>query len=186
MKLENDNNSYGKFSFYLFASAMIAGVMVLIYYFIKIIINGEIKSSLFALVVGFLGIVVISVASYVYYDIIVGSMNIKRKYIKEIGEKVSANIISVGVYRGRGHENYFITVSYRGKNKEIYYIKNNMAYEILKLLLNPFPIKYEVNVPINIYIYKNKVYADLDSVDLAMVKGYEDAKKAVEEAWEIE
>ncbi len=37
-----------------------------------------------------------------------------------------------------------------------------------------------VKIPIDIYGYKDKIYADLESVDLSKLSGYEEAKKFIE------
>ena len=109
--------------------------------------------------------------------------NINRKNFINVGEKKLVYLVNAGCHRGRANDNYYITVLCDGKLIEINYLKNNKAYDILKLLLDPYPVKKEVLIPIEIYVHKNKVYADLDSVDLTKVEGYEEAKKAVEEIY---
>lgn len=76
---------------------------------------------------------------------------------------------------------YYITVFYNNSYYiDIKSIKYNDAYVLLGMLLNPFPIKEKIKVPIDMYLYKNKVYADLDSIKLYEVEGYEKCKKIIE------
>ena len=48
------------------------------------------------------------------------------------------------------------------------------------MLLNPYPVRKMVEVPMDVYIYKNKIYADLESVDLTKMEGYDELKKDCE------
>ncbi len=77
---------------------------------------------------------------------------------------------------------FYIEILYDRKKYKIHKIKYNKGYRILKVILDSgnYPIKKEIEIPIDIYLYKNKIYADLDSVDLSKVEGYEEAKKIVE------
>ncbi|MBQ6992493.1 MAG: hypothetical protein IJN50_06280 [Clostridia bacterium] len=76
---------------------------------------------------------------------------------------------------------YYITVKYNNSYYiDIKSIKYNDAYVLLGMLLNPFPIKEKIQVPIDMYLYKNKVYADIDSIKLHEVEGYEECKKIIE------
>ena len=59
-------------------------------------------------------------------------------------------------------------------------IEKNDAFELLKLLMNPYPVSETIQVPIDIYISKKGIYADLGSVDLSQVKGYEECKAIIE------
>lgn len=77
---------------------------------------------------------------------------------------------------------HYITVTYNNScTIDIKSIEYNQAYKLLGMLLNPYPVKEKIQIPIDIYIYKNKVYADLNSVDLSKIKGYEEYKKLIEE-----
>jgi len=76
---------------------------------------------------------------------------------------------------------YYITVFYNNSYYiDIKSIKYNDAYVLLGMLLNPFPIKEKIQVPIDVYLYKNKVYADLNSVKIHEIEGYEECKKIIE------
>lgn len=61
-------------------------------------------------------------------------------------------------------------------------MQDNNAYEILKLILDShtYPVEKAVNIPVDIYIYKNKIYVDFESVKLSTLEGYEEAKNVVE------
>ena len=59
-------------------------------------------------------------------------------------------------------------------------IKKNDAYELLKLLLDPFPVQRAIYVPIDLYVDKKTIYADLDSVDFTKTPGYEECKKVID------
>lgn len=76
---------------------------------------------------------------------------------------------------------YFITISCDDlkKNIDIRDIKNDKAYKLISILLDPYPIKSNVKIPIDLYIYKHKVYPDLESTDFSKVKGYENALKII-------
>ena len=65
-----------------------------------------------------------------------------------------------------------IEIACENKIKKIHSMKYNKAFYILKLLLDEGKI-----IPIDIYTYKNKVYADLDSLDLTKINGYDIAEK---------
>ena len=49
------------------------------------------------------------------------------------------------------------------------------------MLLDSYPVKEQKKIPIDLYVHKNKVYADLETVDLSKVEGYEEAVKLVED-----
>lgn len=77
---------------------------------------------------------------------------------------------------------FYIKVVYENQVKSIYRLKCNKAYKILELLLDSqdYPVRHVVKIPIDVYVDKKKVYADLESVDLLKIKGYGDAKKMLE------
>ena len=76
---------------------------------------------------------------------------------------------------------YYITVLYNDSYYvDIKSIQYNKAYKLLAMLLNPYPIKEKIEIPIDIYVYKNKVYADLNSVDFTKVKGYDECRNMIE------
>jgi len=72
---------------------------------------------------------------------------------------------------------YFITIIYDDlkKNIDIQDIKNDKAYKVLTVLFDPYPIKTNIKIPIDVYIYKNTIYPDLESTDFSKVEGYEEA-----------
>ena len=77
---------------------------------------------------------------------------------------------------------YYITIVYKEKVKNIYQLQDNNAYKILKLILDThtYPVEKAINIPVDIYVYKNKIYVDFESVILSSLEGYEEAKKVVE------
>lgn len=109
------------------------------------------------------------------------------KIIKKIGKKMKSNIIDIGfTCHGRSWSKYFyITVLYDEKTVKIYRMKENKEYRILRVLLDQqdYPVIKRIQIPIDIYVYKNKIYADLESVDLSKISGYEEAKKIVKSTY---
>ena len=107
------------------------------------------------------------------------------------GKKQRAYIIGTDVIRGGRHrliKGYKLLIFYEKNNitTGIYFIQDNKAFELLKLLLNPYPVKEFVKIPIDTYIYNNKVYADLESIDLTKVKGYEECVKVLDKLYKTE
>lgn len=104
--------------------------------------------------------------------------------IRDIGTKNKGYIIDTGfTCHGRiSYKYFYITVLYNKKTIKVYRIKDNKQYKILKILLNSedYPVTNYVKIPIDIYGYKDKIYADLESVDLSKLSGYEEAKKFIE------
>ena len=129
-----------------------------------------------------LGIALLSDVIPIFFIwLIVQHKNDKR--LKDTGEKVKACIVATGVikYRYRRHRDvYYVTVKYHGKQVNIYQIKNNKAYQILAMLLQPYAIKKPVEIPIDIYRVKNKIYADLESINLMQIEGFEAIEKEIE------
>lgn len=81
---------------------------------------------------------------------------------------------------------YFITIVYDDskKNIDITDIKNDKAYKLLSMLFDPYPIKASIRIPIDVYIYKNKVYPDLESTDFTKIEGYEEALSIINKSIE--
>ena len=80
---------------------------------------------------------------------------------------------------------YYITILYNNSYYiDIKSIKCDKAYKLLAMLLNPYPIKETIEIPIDVYMYKNKVYADLNSMDLTKAKGYEEYKRLIEKTYD--
>ena len=48
------------------------------------------------------------------------------------------------------------------------------------MLLQPYAIKKPVEIPIDIYRVKNKIYADLESINLMQIEGFEAIEKEIE------
>lgn len=98
--------------------------------------------------------------------------------IRDIGVKNKGYIIDTGfTCHGRiSYKYFYITVLYNKKTIKVYRIKDNKQYKILKILLNSedYPVTNSVKIPIDIYGYKDKIYADLESVDL---QNYLDMKR---------
>ena len=110
--------------------------------------------------------------------------NNEYKYLKNIGKKDKAYIVGVGFsLHGRScFKLYYIKILYNEKFINIYKLKYNNAYKILELILNShsFPLKKAVKIPVDIYLYKNKIYADFENINLSALEGYEEAKKIIE------
>ena len=107
----------------------------------------------------------------------------------EKGEKRLAYIVGAEEVRRRRHvTRYKLLISFEENDRliDIIFVYDNKAFELLKLLLNPYPIKEIVKIPIDTYIYKNKVYADLESVDFTKIKGYEECVKVLDKLYKIE
>ena len=77
---------------------------------------------------------------------------------------------------------YYITIVYKEKVKNIYNLQDNNAYEILKLILDThtYPVAKPINIPVDVYVYGNKLYVDFESVKLSTLEGYEEAKNVIE------
>ncbi len=106
--------------------------------------------------------------------------------IKQNGTKLTANILETCTIRknmARGFHSIVkgIKIEYADKQVTIEWIKENNAYILLKMLLNPYPIKEKIYIPIDIYIDNHKIYADLESVDFTRVERYGECKKMIDE-----
>ena len=115
---------------------------------------------------------------------ITDKLNKDYKYLKENGnvEKTLGNIVGVGkINNGIYRKNYYIIVEYDGLITRINFLEANEAFSILEMLLDSYPVKEQKKIPIGLYVHKNKVYADLETVDLSKVEGYEEAVKLVED-----
>ena len=116
--------------------------------------------------------------------------NIEYKYLKDTGKKDLAYIVDVG-FSSHGAINplvtfnlYYITVLYDNKLFNMYkFDGTSISYKILTSLLkdvSSYPIQKVVKIPIDVYTYKNKIYADFENVDLSKIEDFEEAKKIVE------
>ena len=115
---------------------------------------------------------------------ITDKLNKDYKYLKENGnvEKTLGNIVGVGkINNGIYRKNYYIIVEYDGLITRINFLEANEAFSILEMLLDSYPVKEQKKIPIDLYVHKNKVYADLETVDLSKAEGYEEAVKLVED-----
>ena len=105
------------------------------------------------------------------------------KNIKEIGKKVKGKIVDIKKvkrYRSYSYMQCLIVV-FEDRSTTIYDMIENDAFSILKMLLDEYPLKTVNTVPVDVYMYKNKVYVDLESVELSKVDGYEEAVKLLED-----
>lgn len=76
---------------------------------------------------------------------------------------------------------YFISIEYdNSKTIEVRGIKNDKAYKLVSILLDPYPVNNNIKIPIDIYIYKNKVYPDLHSTDFSKIENYKEALALVD------
>ena len=68
--------------------------------------------------------------------------------------------------------------------EEKYKLQDNAAYEILKLILDSYnyPVAKPVKIPVDIYVYKNKISVDFESLKLSTLEGYEEAKNVIEKS----
>ena len=136
-------------------------------------------------------VTIILAIDYIYF--IVQSEKIYKKELWKNGEKKIGTIIDA--YEGKINTAYLkynnslrrydyipcISVAYdKTKKIKVKGIKENEAFKILKLLLDQYPIKVKVEIPVDVYVYKKRVYVDIDSVELSKVKGYEEAKAIVD------
>lgn len=111
-------------------------------------------------------------------------LNKDYKYLKEDDnvKKIVGNIVGVGkINDGIYRNNYYITVEYDEFITRINFVEANKAFSILEMLLDSYPVKEQKKIPIDLYVHKNKIYADLETVDLSKVEGYEEAEKLVED-----
>lgn len=114
---------------------------------------------------------------------ILNTRNADRKNLKEIGTKVKGEIVDIkklNYYRSHRVSQSLVIV-YDNKSTMVYDILENDAFSILKMLLDEYPFETVNTVPVDVYTYKNKVYVDLESVDLSKVDGYEEAVKMLED-----
>lgn len=100
--------------------------------------------------------------------------NFKKYGKKEIGYITEADTAVKDSSRYGTMYYHYIEVTYNGKNINIPKVKNNKGFKMLKMLLDPYFIKPKI--PIDVYVYKNKLFADLDSVDLSKIKGFDELK----------
>ena len=165
---------------YLFM-ILIIGILYLV---IKLIIVPDIlfKIWLIISIVAYSSIVGIAILTIHWFP----QYNKDYKKIKDIGEKDKAYIIDTG-YTLRGIHPivayHYIVIEYKDKNIKIYRIQNNKAYRMLKVLLDThnYPVQKEnLKIPMDIFFYKNKVYADLNSTDFSEIEGYVEAKQIVD------
>ena len=192
MKLEYDISQKKYFN-----SSMSLYIVLFMFIFIQCIIMSFFMITQFAML-KFLNIVlIITIIVVGVMAIFICVNNIKQRNdkisIKEQGTKVSANIIETStIYKRTGRYGsihvYCFTVIYDNDTKKsvIEFLLDNDAYELLKLLLNPYPINEEVRIPIDIYVYKNEVYADLESVDFTKVERYDECKKVIDSMYHKE
>ena len=105
------------------------------------------------------------------------------KNIKEIGKKVKGEIVDIKKVKRRRSYSYMqcLIVVFEDRCTTIYDILENDAFSVLKMLLDEYPLQTVNTVPVDVYTYKNKVYVDLENVDLSKVDGYEEAVRLLED-----
>lgn len=180
-KLENSTqiNVIVEMRKYYLYILMIIGVIFFVYE-IVVMLLGYRKVNFFIIFI-LICTIIFGIICILYEKNITSSKNINKNKIKEIGSKEQGFIIQVGIYytyRPKTEHNYIIII-YKEKEIKISDLKDNNAFKILKLLLDPYPIEKNIKIPIDIYIYNNSIYAELDSVDLSKVNGYTEAKEIV-------
>lgn len=109
--------------------------------------------------------------------------NSDRKQIKEIGKKVKGEIVDIKkLKRYRSYEfSQCLVIVFENRTTMVYDILENDAFSILKMLLDEYPFQTINTVPVDVYTYRNKVYVDLESVDLSKVDGYDEAVKLLKD-----
>ncbi len=164
------------------------------YFLFSLWLIGMIIFTILALISSDKNFIVLTLIIAFAYSTILGIMaltiyfapknNKENKYLKEIGKKHTGYVINTGFScHGRScYKLYYITILYNEKFINVYKLKDNNAYKILTLLLNSqsYPINKVTKIPVDIYCYKNKIYADFESIKLSDFEGYEEAKKIVE------
>lgn len=136
----------------------------------------------------FLGMLLLIFAYSCMFGIIALSIFLSPKnnkdyeYLKNIGQKENSYIVDAGFSRHKYYKLFYFTLFYDEKLTNIYKLNDNDAYYLLKVILDSYSshVEKSLKIPIEIYCYKNKLYADLDSVDLSKLPGYEEAKKVIE------
>lgn len=189
MKLKYDN--YQKKQYNVSMSFNVVLFIVIIFQSILLIffIKDSFSSISFLNMMLLLMIFLIGIICILFCVINIKKGNNKAE-IKELGIRVSANIIDACtiVKKTRRYNSIKVncfTVVYDNNTKTsiVEFIEDNDAYALLKMLLNPYPIKEKIYIPIDIYLYNNEIYADLESVDFTKVKGYQECKKVIDEIY---
>lgn len=142
------------------------------------VFNGNSFMLLFAVIYG--------VLPFLFYFIFqqVSKKSVENiKKIKEIGKKVEGKIVDIKKVKRPRSYSYMqcLIVVFEDRSTTIYDIVENDAFSILKMLLDEYPLQTVNTVPVDVYTYKNKVYVDLENVDLSKVDGYEDAVRLLED-----
>ncbi len=192
VKLRYDNSQKKQYNVSM--SFIIVFFVVIIFQCIILIfsIKASFSSIPFLNMVLFLiGILIGIIGILIYVKNIKQSNN--KEEIKKLGTRVFANIIdactivkSTGRYSRIKVNCFTVIYDNNEKTSTIEFIEDNDAYALLKMLLNPYPIKEEIHIPIDIYIYNNEIYADLESVDFTRIKGYKECKKIIDEIYHNE
>ena len=176
-KLEWESETVDKEDNFLIELVVFASAFVVIVF----VLNGLLNF--------FIGLMIVIVAvSYIIW------INYKQKQIKKLKENKDENlkkqgyIIETKAFRRGNHNSglelfvdfgkiYCLKIKFDNKTIYVKNLKNDNAYKIIKLLLEPYPIKEEVLIPIDVYFLNNKIfYVDIDSVKLNEIEGYEEVK----------
>ena len=103
------------------------------------------------------------------------------KNLKDMVESEQAYIIEAKKeHHSKSSDNWYIVVLYNKKRIKVNYLDYNKAFDIVQILLE------KNKIPVDIYIYKNKKYVDLQNVYLPKIQGYDEAKKLVDEDWKLD
>ena len=111
--------------------------------------------------------------------LITDRLNYEFKHLKEEGTKVEGKVIGIGDVKDGINTHCYIVVSFNDEVKRVKYLEYNYAYSVLNMLLDGYPVKEIKEIPIDIYVKGKKFYADLDSVEIEKIDGFEEAKKLV-------
>lgn len=170
MKLEEKVNENKKY-FKIYMLIITVGCLGLAIPKLNYIINGS-KTMLYF----FIAYLCLPFFAYGFFKLL-GKRNYDMKNLKEIGTKVNGEIVEIKklkYYRSYRFSETLV-VTYEDKCILVYDILENEAFRVLKILLDEYPLKKQKTIPIDVYTYKNKVYVDLESVDLSRVEGYKEA-----------
>ena len=145
-----------------------------IIFLISTMVSGAIRTFSMFYILGALMMFLICIgALYLCID----RLNQDYKYLKEKGDKKEGRIIGIGDINDDDSNKYYIVVECDNRKKNIKFLERNRAFRVLWQLITVFNAE---EIPIDVYVEGRKMYADLESVDLSRVIGYEEAIKIEE------